>query len=115
MSEKPIRIRHKQFEFGPVATGIYSGLLWTTLVVPLYSIDFFFWYVAVLLFLGLGLRPLLELTGLYRWLVHARVLAGNRISRKFDEEHAQKIDRKMRDDRYRNRRQKHSDLTKNRK
>ena len=86
--------------------------MWVTLIIPLYSIDWFIWHIALLLFLGLGLRPLLERTGLYRWAVHLHVVTENRINRNFDEQHTKKIERKIRDDRHRSRRNKHPDLPK---
>ena len=113
MSEEFPKIRRKQFEYGTVATGIYRGLLWVALVIPLYSVEWFMWYLAIMAFLGLGLRPLLERTGLYHWAVHWRVVTENRINRDFDERHVQQVERKMRDDRYRKRRNKHPDLPKN--
>lgn len=113
MFDKQITIRQKQFEYGPLAVGTYRALIAVTLLVPLYIPSYMGWHLLLLLFLGLGLRPLLELTGLYKWLIHMQVVTASKINKEFDEKHAQKVDRKMRDDRYRGRRQKHPDLPKN--
>ncbi len=113
MFDKPFSIRHKQFEYGPLALGVYRALIAVTLLIPLYYPEYLGWHLLLLLFLGLGLRPLLELTGIYKWLIHMQVVTASKLNKDFDEEHAKKMDRKMRDDRYRNRRQKHPDLPKN--
>jgi len=54
------------FKYGPVAIGIYRALLWLTLLIAFVSYKFLFYYIPLLLFLGLGLRPFLLKTGIYR-------------------------------------------------
>ena len=101
-----------QFEYGPVAMGTYRGMLWITLATPLLGMEYFIGWALLLLFLGIGLRPLLEKTGLYRYSQHLQVIAGDKIDKEFLAKRQKKISRKLRDDRYRRRRRKHPDLPK---
>ena len=48
------------FEFGPLAQGTYRALLWCTLVIGWTSPEYLPYHIALLLFLGLGLKPLVE-------------------------------------------------------
>lgn len=113
MSDRPMKVRHKQFEYSPLVQGVYRGLLWAVLPMPLVGIDVFVAYVLILIFLGFGLRPVLERTGLYRLLNHYLVVFEEKSSRRFMEKRAAEIDRKARDEKYRKRRLKHPDLPKN--
>ena len=62
----------KQFEYGPLARGIYIALLWFTILIAWVAPAWLYHYVALLIFLGLGLRPLLEWSGLaHRFQSHA--------------------------------------------
>ena len=54
-----------KFQWGPVSRSIYVGMLWFTIVVSWHYSEYLTQYVLLLVFLGLGLRPLLEVTGLY--------------------------------------------------
>ena len=56
--------RDDQFAWGPLALGSYGAMLSLTVVVALYFSHYLGWYVALLLFLGIGLKPLLVRTGL---------------------------------------------------
>ena len=103
----------KQFEYSTLASGSYRGMMWLVCVMPLLGFDVFLAYCALLLFLGLGLRPLLEKTGLYRRVSHYLLVAQEKSSAKFMEKRAAAIDRKQRDDKHRRRRVKHPDLPKN--
>lgn len=58
-------MRERKLEFGPISRGIYLALISVAAVVSIYFPEVFFYYVLALVFLGLGLRPLLERTGLY--------------------------------------------------
>ncbi len=49
--------------WGPIARAIYVALLWTTALVAYFASSLLFYYLLFLVFLGLGLRPLLEKTG----------------------------------------------------
>jgi hypothetical protein len=56
----------RDLRFSPLSRGIYHGLLALMLVVPTYYPAYAAHYFWLLVFLGLGLRPLLEVTGLWR-------------------------------------------------
>ena len=58
--------REHTFEYGPVARGSFIALVALGPLVPLYFPGYLFYYFGLLLFLALGLRPLLEVTGLWR-------------------------------------------------
>jgi len=109
---KDLKESKHQFEYGPLATGTYRGMLWITPITFLLGPIVFSSYVLLMLFLGIGLRPLLEKTGLYRYSQHLQVIAGDKIDKEFLAKRQKKISRKLRDDRYRHRRRKHPDLPK---
>ena len=88
-------------------------MLWLIPLMPLLGINVFLAYCGLLLFLGLGLRPLLEKTGLYRLVSHYLLVVQEKSSAKFMEKRAAEIDRKQRDAKYRGRRVKHPGLPKN--
>ncbi len=113
MNDKPFKVRHKQFEYSPLLQGIYRGMLWVHLPMLFLGVEVFLAYIALMLFLGFGLRPLLERTGLYRLFAHSLVVFEEKTSKRFLEKRAAEIDRKARDDKYRKRRLKHPDLPKN--
>ena len=113
MADPKLQVRQKQFEYSPLMQGAYRGLLWVILPMPLLGIDVFIAYVLFLLFLGFGLRPLLERTGLYRLLSHYLVVFEEKTSKRFMEKRAAEIDRKARDEKFRKRRLKHPDLPRN--
>ncbi len=113
MTEDLPKLRHKQFEYSSLLHGVYRGMMWTILPIALLGMDILIGYVLLLLFLGFGLRPLLELTGLYRFLSHSLVVMQEKTDEKFLKKRAEEIDRKMRDDKHRKRRLKHPDLPKN--
>ena len=50
--------------WGPVARAIYLALLWMTVLFAYLDSSLLFYYVLFLVFLGIGLLPLLEKTGL---------------------------------------------------
>lgn len=52
------------FEYGAFAKGTYTAMLWFTLVVLVINPFLLMAYCPLLLFLGLGLKPLLIQTGL---------------------------------------------------
>lgn len=54
-----------EIEFGPVARGIYSALLWLTILVAIFLLPLLPYYLAFLLFLAIGLKPFLIQTKLY--------------------------------------------------
>ncbi len=90
-----------QFEYGPLTKGIYFGFIATTLLVVLFATSWAIYYILFLLFLGLGLRPLLESTGLYRNFSALTDMAHDRVYRKRYEKRRQEVDREKHNERYR--------------
>jgi len=52
------------FEYSTITIGIYKALLWLTILIALGNTSFLIIYISFLLFLGLGLKPILIKTGL---------------------------------------------------
>ncbi len=90
------------FKYGPIAIGIYRAMLWLTILIAFVAFKFLVYYVPLLLFLGLGLRPFLLKTGLYS--VYQRFLSNR------DE----KINQKLREGYNKRNAKKVSDLEKKR-
>jgi hypothetical protein len=57
-------MRDEDRGWGPLARGGYIAMLWFTLVIGWHYSNLLPYYLLLLLFLGLGLRPLLRKTGL---------------------------------------------------
>jgi len=57
-------VNKSTFEYSPLAKGIYTAMLWFTLVVLVINPFLLMVYGPILLFLGLGLKPFLIQTGL---------------------------------------------------
>ena len=91
---------HK-FRYGPLAKGIYLGMLSAALVVAIYYPDWFPHYLGLLLFLGLGLRPILEATGLHDFFPWLFDRFDSRLNEKKLERRRREIDRRERDKRRR--------------
>jgi hypothetical protein len=91
---------HK-FEYGPLSRGIYIALLWLVILTAFVFPELLHWHLLLVLFLGLGLRPLLEKTGLYDLYTHVTVSIAERWDRKFVETRRREIERKRRRKMYR--------------
>ncbi|MBT3531139.1 MAG: hypothetical protein HOF74_10360 [Gammaproteobacteria bacterium] len=102
-----------QFEYGPVPRGIYLALLWLAIVVPFISLALIPYYVFLLLFLGLGLKPLLLKAGIYAMFQHTTVSLHEKLTHKHTEKRRGEVDRKVRDQKYRGIRRKNPRLPKN--
>lgn len=106
----------EEIKFGPLATGIYIALLWFTLLLGVVSAvapwarAWLPWHIALLLFLGLGLRPLLKHTRLLRlW----RNLMADLQKKRHADHHAhaaRRVERKRRDEKHRKTRVRNPDL-----
>jgi len=70
------------FEYGPIARGSYHAMLWSTLLVGLFIPRYVFTYILFLIFLGIGLRPLLIATGLYQHFQEHSANRDDRINQK---------------------------------
>jgi len=57
-------VQEKQFEYSTLVSGSYLGMLCLIPLILLIGINIFLVYCGLMLFLGFGLRPLLEKTGL---------------------------------------------------
>ena len=105
-----------EITFGPVARGIYFALLWIT---PLFGAvamaapwarAWLPWHLGLVLFLGLGLKPLLRYTGLHRRWQWLMAEAQKRHHADHHAEAARQVERKRRDEKFRKTRVRHSDL-----
>jgi hypothetical protein len=89
------------FEYGPAARGIFVALLWFTLLLAWVAPNLLPWHVGLLLFLGLGLKPLLRHTGAHRGWHHLLVRLEELRYAKSDADNIRRIERKRRDDKLR--------------
>ena len=92
-------MRH-ELEYGPVAKGIFAALI------AFFPVFAMVWpqhsgaYVFFLLFLLLGLRPLVVKSGLYRLWNDGRAGVEHQWDKKFLEQRAAQIDRKVKSEHY---------------
>lgn len=91
---------HK-FEYGPLSRGIYIALLWLMVLTATIFPELLLWHILLVLFLGLGLRPLLEKTRLYDLYTNVTVSVAERWDRKFVENRRREIERKRQRKMYR--------------
>lgn len=72
-----------------------------------------FWYVPLLVFLGLGLKPVLEVTGFGALLVNLVEKRQAKRWKRIEEQERLKVKQKQRDDKYRHQRVRDPRLPKN--
>lgn len=106
-------VRESEFEFGPVARGVYIALISTAVPLSFVVRELFLYYVFFLLFLGFGLRPFLERSGIFRYWSALRVTVEDKWDKKYLEKRSREIDRKARDEKYRKSRVRDPKLPKN--
>lgn len=104
---------HDDFYWGPLARGIFIMLLWCTLLVGRFYPMHLMWYVPMLIFLSLFLRPLLIRTGLHHIFSVLAAKPGDYIWEKRTRKRRAEVERRERDKRYRYRREKDPRLPKN--
>lgn len=101
MKRSPGKLHVNQFEYGPLARGSFMALIW---LLPLTAILFpgmLAWHALLLLFLGVGLRPLLEHTGAYALYTRLETAFRERWNHDFTERRRCEVERKARRARYR--------------
>lgn len=106
-------MREREFEYGVFARGAYTAMIGVLPVVVLFAPAYALYYLGLLLFLGFGLRYVLEITGLHNSLTGIGLVAQERMERKFLEKRRREIDLKQRDEKYRKSHRKDSRLPKN--
>lgn len=77
------------------------ALVWLVVLTAFAFPELLHWHLLLVLFLGLGLRPLLEKTGIYALYAHVTALIAERRDRKFVETRRREIERKRRRKMYR--------------
>lgn len=101
------------FQWGMLARSLYIAMLWFTLAIALINYKFLLYYGLLLLFLGLGLKPLLIHSGLYQLYNSLLIKADDRAWKKANQQRRQQIARQERDKVYRSRRVKDPKLPDN--
>lgn len=96
--------RDTHFEFGPLSRGIFHALLAVALVIPLYFPEYTAHYFFLLLFLGLGLKPLLQATGLNVYWARIEAPFRKRWSERELEAHRRSVEQRVRQDALKKRR-----------
>ena len=89
-----------QFEYGPIAKGIFTALLWMTVLVAFAYPKALFIYIPFLQFLASGLKPLLIKTGLYHLYSDANHKEEERRWRKITEQRCAKVEKEKRNAKY---------------
>lgn len=89
-----------RFEYGPLARGSFIALVCLLPLTMVLSADWLAWHVLLILFLGIGLRPLLEWSGLYTVYARLAVAWQERWHRDFTAQRRREIERKQRRARY---------------
>lgn len=106
-------IKEPAFTWGPLARGMYIAMLSLSAPVSFAFPEWILHYVALLTFLGLGFRPLLELTKLYDLFSFLLVSVDNKRWEKRTQEKRREVTLKERDKKYRHRHQKDPKLPPN--
>ncbi len=94
-------MREKSFEYGPLARGFYIALLWFIPLLVWHYPQWLWHYVALLIFLGFCLRPLLEWSGLALWVGDRLAALDTRLHRRRETRRRLLIERRERDKKYR--------------
>jgi hypothetical protein len=90
-----------RLEYGPLSRGIYIALICLTPLVAIVWWELLAWYLGLLAFLGLGLRPLLEKTGIYAIYQYVASTLHEWLYKDFTEKRRREIEREARRRRYR--------------
>ena len=101
------------FEWGPLARGVYTALLCSTILVSWIFPEYLVRYILMLIFLGVLLRPLLERSGLYDLYLRITYKLSEKRWRKVNERRRLEVYIAERDKKYRARRTRDPKLPKN--
>ncbi len=101
------------FEYSPLAKGIFTALCWLTFLVLALLTKWLHYYLALLAFLGFGLKPLLIKTGIYRAYSGAMFSVSERWNRKEVAKRREQLRQEERSRRYKHSRVKDPRLPKN--
>lgn len=102
-----------QFQYGPISQGLYMAFIAVLPISFILGLEVFLIHLGLVAFFGLGFRIVLERSGVVRRLESLGVGFIGRIEKRSLEKHHQKIDRQVRDSKYRGNRKKHDDLPPN--
>lgn len=91
----------KKFEYGPLPVGIFMALVAVIVPIGMYYPDWIFRYLMFLLFLGLGLRPLLVMTGMLSVSQSLLQSLEEKRNKKFVEQKRREVELKMQLEKYR--------------
>jgi hypothetical protein len=100
MPRSRAKLRTPQFEYGPLARGCYIALISLLPVSAIGWPGLLPWHVGLVLFLGIGLRPLLEWSGLYAVYAHLAAALEEWWNRDLTEQRRREVERKARRARY---------------
>ena len=105
--------RDEYFEWGPLAKGTYMMLLSVTVLVAIAFPQHLYWYIPMIIFMGVGLKTVLVRSGLARHLSFLLDRAEEARWSKITRRRRMEIERQERDKRYRHRHKQDSRLPKN--
>ena len=106
-------MKESKFEFGPISRGIYIALICATILVPAINYKWFLAYAAFLFFLGFGLKPFMEYSGIYDFYIHLKCLAYEKLDKNWLAKRRKEVDLQEQKKRYKNLRVKDPRLPRN--
>ncbi len=99
-TERKVEMTERKFEYGPIFSGVYTALLPLAALVALIWPEWILAYLGLLLFLGFGLRPLLEWSGLLERYSDMEATLEESMHRKYVDKKRRQIERTERDKKY---------------
>ena len=102
----------EDFTFGPVVQGVYRAMLSTAAIVSFISPALALWWIGLLLFLGVGLKPFLKRTGLRRIWLSLMADVQRKRHAPHHAEAARRVERRRRDEKLRKARLRNPELPK---
>lgn len=106
-------MKEPEIQYGPIARGTYIALICATPLVLVIYPSYLGVYIGLLLFLGVGLKPLLEYSGLYGAYISFTNSIRDRLDRKWIEKRRREVDASERSKKLKNSRVKDPNLPRN--
>lgn len=85
-------VKESEFEYGPVAKGIFIALVWGIFLVLAFYPEWLAAHMAFLVFVAVGLRPFLVYPGIYSAYSGLSFLISEKLSRKWVEKGRKEIE-----------------------
>jgi hypothetical protein len=106
-------MKEPKFQYGPVSKGIFIALAWGTFLVLAIFPDWLFEYLALLVFLVFGLRPVLVYSGIFSTYSNFRHRTSEKLDKRWVEKKCKEVEAAERSKRLKHQREKNPNLPKN--